>query len=267
MTNDYLLSQGQADVHRLGLINQVYGPSTEAIFRKIELEPGLRVVEIGCGSGNMTCWLAEQVGPGGKVVGIDFNADSLEQARQQAAARKLTNIEFQTGDINALALPAGTFDIAYCRCVLMHQKNPEVGLGQMAKVVRSGGTVLCEELDLSRCIFDPPAPHMQRMMELNVAIGDHHGVPYRLGSTLNSLFQKAGFKEHKVAIFKPTILRGSTKQLLTLSFQQYAPKLLETGLARSAEVDKILTSARRTDADTTTLYGMPPMSQGWVRIP
>jgi ubiquinone/menaquinone biosynthesis C-methylase UbiE len=267
MSNDYLLSQGQADVHRLGLINQIYGPSTEAIFRKIGLEPGLRVVEIGCGSGNMTCWLAEQVGPDGKVVGIDFSADSLEQARRQATSRGLKNVEFQTGDINALAQPAQSFDIAYCRCVLMHQQRPEVGLAQMAKVVRPGGTVLCEELDLSRCLFDPPAPHMQRLMELSVALGDQQGVQYRLGSMLNSLFQKAGLENYEVTVITPTILHGPTKQLLTLSFQQYAPKALATGLASTTEVDQILADAKRTDADTTTLYGMPPMSQGWARIP
>ena len=267
MANDYLLSQGQADVYRLGILNQVYGPPTEAKLLELGLKPGLRVVEIGCGSGNMTCWCAQQVGPTGHVTGIDASADSLEQARQQAASRGLTNVAFETGDINALTLPARSFDIAFCRCVLMHQRQPELGLTQMARLVRPGGVVLCEELDLSRCFFDPPAPHMTRMMELNVAIGDWNEVPYRLGSTLNSLFQKAGLVDHGVALISPTILRGPTKELLTLSFRQYAPKLVETGLARLAEVDQIMASAARTDADTTTLYGMPPMGQGWARIP
>jgi SAM-dependent methyltransferase len=267
MANDYLLSQGQADVYRLGLINQLYGPPTEVILLELGLKPGLRVVEIGCGSGNMTCWLAQQVGPTGHVTGIDASPDSLDQARQQAASRGLTNVAFETGDINALALPPRSFDIAYCRCVLMHQRKPEVGLGQMARLVRPGGVVLCEELDLSRCFFDPPALHMTRMMELNVAIGDRHEVPYRLGSSINSLLQKAGLVDHEVRLISPTVLRGPIKDLLTLSFRQYAPKLLETGLSKRTEVDQILASAARTDADTTTLYGMPPMGQGWARIP
>jgi hypothetical protein len=70
-----------------------------------------------------------------------------------------------------------------------------------------------------------------------------------------------------VRLISPTVLRGPIKDLLTLSFRQYAPKLLETGLSKRTEVDQILASAARTDADTTTLYGMPPMGQGWARIP
>jgi ubiquinone/menaquinone biosynthesis C-methylase UbiE len=267
MTTDYLLSQGQADVHRLGILNQVYGQPTEALLLRLGLRPGLRVVEIGCGSGNMTCWFSRQVGPAGQVVGVDSSPESLEQARRLADSRGLANIRLETGDVNALALPPASFDLAYCRCVLMHQRRPEIGLGQMARLVKPGGLVVCEELDLSRCFFDPPAPHMQRMMDLNVAIGDHHGAHYRLGTQLSSLFQKAGLGGFEIAMHVPTILRGPTKALLTLSFRQYAAKLVQTGLAGQAELDQILADATRTDADATTLYGMPPMGQGWAAIP
>ena len=267
MTIEYLLSQGQADVHRLGILNQVYGPPTEAILLELGLKPGLHVVEIGCGSGNMTCWLAQQVGPTGRVTGIDFSPDAIVQARQQATSRGLTNIDFATGDVNALTLPPHSFDIAYCRCVLMHQRQPELGLGQMARLVRPGGFVLCEELDLSRCFFDPPAPHMTRMMELQVAIGERHNASYRLGSRLNSLFQKTRLDDYQIKIHTPTILRGPTKALLSLSFRQFAANLVEAGLTQQAEFEQILAEATRTDADAKTMYAMPPMSQGWARIP
>jgi ubiquinone/menaquinone biosynthesis C-methylase UbiE len=54
MSEDYLLARGAADVDRLALLNQLYGPSSEALLLRAGLKPGMRVAEIGCGSGNMT---------------------------------------------------------------------------------------------------------------------------------------------------------------------------------------------------------------------
>jgi SAM-dependent methyltransferase len=267
MSSDYLLSQGAADVDRLALLNQLFGPSSETLLLRLGLKSGMRVAEIGCGSGNMTCWLAQQVGAGGRVTGVDSSPDSLEQARKLAATRGLSNIDFVQGDVNQLSLPTRSYDLAYCRCVLMHQRQPENGLRQMAALVRSGGYVVCEELDLLQCFFDPPAPHMVRMMELNVAIAEHRGVDYRLGSRLNTLCQKAGLAEYGIAFFTAALLRGPMKRLMTRSFRDFVGKLIENGLSTQEETDGIIRKAEQTDADATTLYGMPLMGQAWSRIP
>ena len=267
MSNDYLLAQGAADVDRLALLNQVYGPPSEALLIEGGLKPGLRVAEIGCGSGNMTCWMAQRVGLNGHVTGVDASEESLEQARKQAKVRQLGNVEFVWGDVNQLSLPPASFDLLYCRFVLMHQRQPEKGLSQMAAAVRPGGMVICEELDLSRCFFEPPSLFMQRLMELNVALGDRQRVHYRLGSRMNTLFQNAGIGQFELSFFTPAALRGPAKGLLTLSFREIAAKVVGAGLATQGEVDEIIREAERTDSDNTTLYGMPLMGQAWARIP
>jgi len=91
----YILATGGKDVKRLRLLHEVYGPGTEALFRRVGLRDGLRVAEIGCGSGNTACWVAQQVAPRGSVVAIDIASDQIEQARQQAQSRNVRNIEFQ----------------------------------------------------------------------------------------------------------------------------------------------------------------------------
>lgn len=266
MSKDYMLAQGAADVDRLALLNQLYGPSSEALLLAAGLQPGMRVVEIGCGSGNMICWLAGRVGTTGRVIGVDTSAESLEQARSQVQERGIQNVDFLCGDVNQLSLPRASADLAYCRFVLMHQRQPEIGLQQMRNLLRPGGTVVCEELDLSRCFFDPPCPYVQRMMELQVALGDHRGVPYRLGSRMNMLFQEAGLTEFHIGFFTPAVMRGPAKQLLTRSFREMAGRVVEFGLATQEQVDEIIREASRTDADTTTLYAMPFMGQVWARV-
>lgn len=80
----YILATGGKDAQCLRLLHEVYGPGTEAAIHRAGLKPGVRVVEVGCGSGNIACWAAEQVGPQGSVVGIDNSPGQIEQARQQA---------------------------------------------------------------------------------------------------------------------------------------------------------------------------------------
>ncbi len=63
------------------------------------------MVEVGSGSGNIACWVAEQVGPNGSVVGIDNSPGQIEQARKNAKKRGLENIEFQLADAYAPPLP------------------------------------------------------------------------------------------------------------------------------------------------------------------
>jgi ubiquinone/menaquinone biosynthesis C-methylase UbiE len=266
MSKDYMLAQGAADVDRLALINQLYGPTSESLLLEAGLKPGMHVVEVGCGSGNMTCWLAERVGTSGRVTGVDASPDSLEQAKRQASRRGLLNIDFHLGDVNCLSLPKAFADIAYCRCVLMHLRSSENGLRQMRELVRPGGSVVCEELDLSRCFFEPSCPAVTRLMELTVRLGDHRQVEYRLGSRMNTLFQKAGFNELRINLITPALLQGPAKHLLTISFREMVPRLVEFGVATQKECDEIIREASRSDADSTTLYGMPLMGQAWARV-
>src|ERR1051326_1610684 len=114
----YILATGGKDVKRLRLLHEVYGPGTEALLRHVGLRDGMRVLEVGCGNGNIACWTAQQIAPGGSVLGIDKSSEQVEQARRQAQERNLRNIEFQVADAYSPRLPESSFDLVYCRLVL-----------------------------------------------------------------------------------------------------------------------------------------------------
>src|SRR5215475_8197758 len=98
LSEHYILATGGKDVKRLRLLHEVYGPGTKALFHRVGLRDGLRVAEIGCGSGNTACWVAQQVAPSGSVVAIDVSPDQIEVARKHAQCRHLRNIDFQVAD-------------------------------------------------------------------------------------------------------------------------------------------------------------------------
>src|SRR3954463_1772605 len=134
-TEHYILATGGKDLEGLRLLQEVYGPRSQVTFERVALRPGQRVLEVGCGSGNMACWMAEQVGASGSVVAIDNSPEQIELARQQASARGLANIEFQTADAYSPRLPEASFDLAYCRLVLMHLTQPVDALRTMRSLV------------------------------------------------------------------------------------------------------------------------------------
>ncbi|MSR59719.1 MAG: class I SAM-dependent methyltransferase [Planctomycetaceae bacterium] len=259
----YILATGGRDVERLRILHEVYGPGTEALFHRVGLRPGLRVALVGCGSGNVACWVAEQVAPGGHVVGIDISSDQIEQARLQAQSRGLTNIEFHVADAYAPRLPEGSFDLAYCRLVLMHLTHPVDALRAMWSLVKPGGTVLCEEMNLGCWLCDPPAEAMSSFFRLNDALGDRRGENFHLGASLHRLFREAGFERPEVSSNFVMAVRGRAKRLLWMTFVQFAPELVREGLATQEEVDRVAEGLKQVADDETTLFGFPLVAQVW----
>lgn len=264
LNEHYILATGGKDVERLRLLHQVYGPGTETLFHRVGLRDGLRVAEVGCGSGNIACWVAEKVGPGGSVVAIDNSADQVEQARRQAQARGLRNIEFQVADAYSPRLPESSFDVAYCRLVLMHLTDPGKALAAMRRLVRPGGKVVCEEMDLGCWLCDPPADAMRRFFELNEALGERRGEHFRLGASLHRLFRQAAFPRPEVGTNFALALRGEQKRLLAMTFMEFAPELVREGLATQPEVDRIAREMMKLADDETTLFGFPLVVQVWA---
>jgi SAM-dependent methyltransferase len=264
LNEHYILATGGKDLERLRLLHEVYGPGTEALFHRIGLRDGLHVVEIGCGSGNIACWVAEKVAPGGSVMAIDNSAEQIEQARRQAQARGLRNIDFQVADAYSPRLPENSFDVAYCRLVLMHLIEPGKALTVMRGLVRPGGKVVCEEMDLGCWLCDPPADAMRRFFELNEALGERRGEHFRLGASLHRLFRQAGLPHPEVGTNFTLALRGEQKRLLGMTFMEFAPELVRERLATRADVDQIAMEMMRLADDETALFGFPLVVQVWA---
>jgi SAM-dependent methyltransferase len=109
--------------------------------RALELSPpvpGERLLDLGCGFGDMTQQLAGLVGPGGSVVGVDAASRFIELARNEAAATGVENASFVVGDLQAMTFDE-RFDAAYSRFGTMFFANPVVALGNVRRALVPGG--------------------------------------------------------------------------------------------------------------------------------
>ncbi len=108
---------------------------------RLELLPGQRVVDLGCGSGRTTLELASRVGPDGEVAGVDISAEMLARGRERAARPGAGNIEFIHADVQVHDLGEARFDAAYSRFGVMFFTNPVAAFANVRRALRRGGVL------------------------------------------------------------------------------------------------------------------------------
>lgn len=145
------------EYERLGRQAAFLGGTTERLFRAAGLEPGMRVLDVGSGAGDVALLAAELVGADGEVVGVDVDGAALEVARGRAHALGLRNVRFVEGDARTVQVDGG-FDAAVGRFVLMYWRDPAEAVRRIAAQVRPGGVVVFQEPDLDPAVGSRSLP-------------------------------------------------------------------------------------------------------------
>jgi len=261
----YVLATGEAGARRLELLDRIYGPETQRILSKIGIPQAGRAADIACGTGSTTVWLAKEVGPEGEVVGLDVSADQIKVAAQRAATQGATNIRFVEASAYDTGLARSAFDIVHCRLLLCHLMRPMEALREMASLVRSGGTLICFDLDYPSLFSVPYSRCYARISEIFMATGASRGVDYALGLKLPRLFQGCGFAEPEVEFIQPVRLRGEEKRMSAYTFLEAAPAMIESGIVSQQEVNALVAELEQVAQDETVLVAQARMPVVWAR--
>jgi SAM-dependent methyltransferase len=156
-------------------------------------------------------------------------------------------------------LPRESFDLVYCRFLLIPLPEPERALREMRALLQPGGVLVCDDGDLTSPGSEPPSA-LGIFSELWGRLGPRRGVDYTLGRRLFQMVQDAGFPEPEVAFNQPVAARGENKRLLELSAAEAGPAFIAAGLITAAELERTLVEMRRLAADGTVLAVMPRMT-------
>jgi SAM-dependent methyltransferase len=142
----YVLDGSDEDLRRLLRISALLSPTTRTALATVDIGPGWRVVECGCGPLGALPILSELVGPSGTVVGLDFTESTVERAREVVTELGLRNVEVRVADNNdSAAMIGGPYDLAFTRCFLMHQRDPLHTLTRIGDALRPGGWLVAME--------------------------------------------------------------------------------------------------------------------------
>ncbi len=182
------------------------------ILRELEvvpLEPGLSVIELGCGTGAVTRILGEQVFPG-RTIGMDLSPHrlSIAQAIVQEEGRK--NIGFICSDIFSNGLKPGQFDVAYSRCTFQYLagERGRMALRRMKELVQPGGRVVVADID-GVCLYRVPYDEEREkgVGQLLDKLGEL-GFDNFIGRKLYGMFLEEGFRDIQVDLLPYYLIPG-----------------------------------------------------------
>jgi SAM-dependent methyltransferase len=114
-------------------------PYAEAVLDRAALQPGERVLDIGCGCGASTLAAAARVAPEGSATGVDISRPMLERARARAAEGNVSNVEFVEGDAQTFSFAAGDFDAGISRFGIMFFSDPIAAFGNIRRALKPRG--------------------------------------------------------------------------------------------------------------------------------
>ena len=263
----YPFANRAAEYERLIAQGGIFDPLTRRLLQAAGLAPGMRVLDIGSGAGNVARLVAEIVGPGGTVVGIDADPAAVELASQNNSS---PNIEFRVADVRSLDGIEGGFDAVTGRLVLMYFADPVGALRQAASRVRTGGLVCMHEGDLSYLWASPQTPLWDQVRAWLLEALEKAGIETRMGPALHSLYTKAGLPRPQL-LLEATIGGGPGNPGWGWGNVVAAavPLMEKLGVATRAEVDPATLSDRLV-AETLAADGCvicPPMTGAWAVRP
>jgi SAM-dependent methyltransferase len=165
----YALGHSGTELDRLISQARFFGDLTAQVLHSAGVAEGMRVLDVGCGPGDVSFLASAIVGPDGTVVGVDNSAEAVSLASQRAREAQLSNVRFVTGDLQNLRLSdlkvAGQLDAIVGRLVLMYFADPGALLRELLGLLRPGGVVAFHEMDISGSKSEPHCELFERTVE------------------------------------------------------------------------------------------------------
>ena len=201
--------------HTLDIMLEPFG--AEAITR-LDIKPGEKVLDIGCGCGGTTIDLARRVGAKGEAVGVDISEPMLALAEDAAAHAELTNVFFEVADVQTGPLHRDSFDAAFSRFGIMFFEHPETALGHVHAMLHDEGRIAfaCwQPMEVNPWIGLQVAAVMPFAPEVPPPPGPDDPGPFSFGDPdrIRRVLGEAGFKDIQIDGFTPKIALGATKDL------------------------------------------------------
>jgi SAM-dependent methyltransferase len=262
---EYIIRGGAAGRERLRLLSRAMAPFTGALFDDAGVANGMRVLDIGCGGGDVTQELARRVGPTGRVLGMDMDAVEIGIARKEAAALGASNVEYRAGNVLSDAI-GEEFDAVYARFLLSHLAAPEQGLKKMITCLKPGGLVIVEDVDFSGHFCRPERQSFTDYVRWYEQSARRRGVDCQIGPRLPAMLADTGLKVLGARAVNPAAIDGPIKQMGAATLAAIADSVVQEGLATRDTVEATLADLIVATEDPRVFMSMPRIVQCWARF-
>jgi SAM-dependent methyltransferase len=265
----YVLGHSDAEIRRLLLQATLYDGYTEHALRQAGLRPGMRVLDVGCGPGDVSFVASRLVGPAGTVLGVDASANIIELARTRAEERAISSVRFEQTPVGDLALDQPV-DAMIGRLILMHLPDPVATLRQLAGLVRPGGVIVFSEFDMTGARSVPNLPLWRGARDTIISIFTGLGLDPTFAATLPNLFRQAGLHNPRLALGAP-IGGADDPEILAFvveTLRSMLPAAENPGMIRDdfADPDALLPRLREEVATARAVVTTPALISAWSQV-
>ena len=265
----YVLGSSPRELSRLSLQARIIQPITERLLRQLGIKEGMRVLDLGCGAGDVSMLAAEMVGPMGSVFGIDQSAEAIAKAETRARDGGYRQISFYVSSVEEFSC-LEPFDVVIGRYVLIHQPSPSDFLRAARRYVRRGGVLAFHEVSCHQELDSlPRAPLFQRMSKL-LKIGASAFPSYDAAGRLLEHFRKANLP-HPELFAEIPVGGGADSPLyawMAETIDSLTPLLVKQGVTSEEEIS-IDTLEERLRSQVVKMQSQlvgPPQVCAWARL-
>jgi SAM-dependent methyltransferase len=252
---------GHSAEERERLIQQAgfFGPITARFLHTAGIGPSMRVLDVGCGVGDVTLLCADLVGPEGVVVGVDRDPAVLGRGRERMQSAALEHVTLREGDFRELTFEE-PFDAVVGRAVLMYAADPAAAIRAVLPHLRPGGIVAFQEFDFTSLVSVPRSNLLDQIADWWRRTATQAGVELQMGLKLFATYRAAGLPAPELQA--DTIVGGGTDfggyAYLAGVIRSVLPLMEQFGIATAEEV-AIDTLADRLRAEFVRNGGVLPL--------
>ncbi len=264
----YVLGHSAEELNRLIDQARLFGELTEDVFVRAGIGPGMRILDVGCGAGDVSFLLARMVGPSGAVVGIDRSEHAVTMANARAQAMGLAQVSFSQGELEEISLDQPV-DAAVGRFVLMYSSEPSIALRRVAANTRAGGIVAFQEMNVAEAKSFPRVDLFEQSMRWIIDTLDREKVKNLMGLGLYRTFVEAGLPPPQMIM--GARVEGSPDslgyQIVAQVVKSLLPVMEKLGVANEKEI-QIETLAQRLRDEVISrgaVIVLPPLVGAWTR--
>ncbi len=249
---DYVLGTDDAELARLAFQHEVWRAPTERLIDALQLAPGARAVDLGCGPGLALEDLRARVGPTGLLLAVDESERWGREVRARAAAQGWRNVEFRRARLEELELEPGAWSGLFLRWVLSFLPDPGGMLVRLAAALAPGGRIAILDYNHEGLSLFPDSPGFRAVVRATRALYASRGGDLWIAGRLPGLLRAAGLEPEPPRV--DALCGGPDSSAFRWAdafFPHHSAGMLEAGLLTRAERERFLSewAERRRDPD------------------
>ena len=183
------------------------------------LKSGMKIVDVGCGTGDFTRYLASLVPGKHQIIGVDLRANNIRSAEKQTKKEGIRGITFRKGDAYNIPVEDDWADLVCCRTLLMHLTDPTKAVHEMSRVTKKRGAVAAIEPGRFQSFYIPYDERLSKLAnKLGLAYIDgirkREGKNFDIGGRLPTVFRQAGLRDVAAEVQADTYLTSDPRRKL-----------------------------------------------------